>query len=145
MVSVPSLRRRRRIVGSYSFAWPNETRLSESLSNLGKDALGCGLQGAVDGASTGVAVAAPSEVLGDFGDVEFACAADAEAELVGVGDLAEEDGGFDTGDTDEVVDDAFAVLGVGSGAVQVTAGDPGPGNGAFAAEVRARYRAGAPC
>ena len=54
----------------------------------------------------------PPKLLGDLGDIDLSFAADAEAELAGVGDLAKKDSGFDAGDADEVVDDAFAVLGV---------------------------------
>src|ERR1700679_528712 len=84
-------------------------------------------------------MAAAAEVLGDVGDVEFAFAADAETELVGGGDFSEEDCGFDAGDADEIVDDSFAILGVGSYPVHVFPGDPGPGDGAIALEVRKGY------
>src|ERR1700722_13596151 len=78
---------------------------------------------------------AAAEVLGNVGDVELAFAADAEAEQTGLGNFAEKDGGFDASDADEVVDDAFAVLGVGAGAVHVFAGDPGPGDGAVKLKI----------
>jgi len=44
-------------------------------------------------------------------------------------------GGFDAGDADEIVDDAFAVLGYGTDAIHIFAGDPGPGEIAFGLEV----------
>jgi hypothetical protein len=79
---------------------------------------------------------ATAEVFGDLGYIELAFAADAEAELTGIGYFAEKDCSFNIRDADEVIDDAFAVLGVGTGAVHVLVGDPGPGNRAFALEIR---------
>src|SRR6202041_675818 len=118
-----------------SFIRLAETRLTESCPELGEDALDGSAQRAVQGAPAGAAMAAAAEVLGNAGDVELAFAADAETELTGVRYFSEKDGGFGVSDADEVVDDAFAVLGVGSGANHLFAGDPGPGDGAFALEM----------
>src|ERR1700723_2836620 len=73
-------------------------------------------------------MASPAEVLGDAGYIELSFTADAEAELADVGDFAEEDRRFDSGDADEVVNDAFAVFSTSSDAVHVFGGDPGPGD-----------------
>ena len=108
------------------------------LSELGEDALGGHAQRAVDGAAAGAAMAAAAEVLGDLGYVELSFAADAQTELAGVGHFAQKDGGFDAGDADEVVDDAFAVFGYGADAIHIFAGDPGPGEVAFGLEVGER-------
>jgi hypothetical protein len=111
------------------------TRLTESYPELGEDAFGGDFERAIEGASAGVAMAATAEVLGDLGDVDLSLTADTEAELAGIGDFAKEDGTFDAGDADEVVDDAFAVLGYGADAIHVLAGDPGPGKIAVGLEV----------
>ncbi len=102
-----------------SFDSWSETRLTESCPKLGQDSVGGFGEGAVQGAAAGAAVAAAAEALGDLGYVDLAFAADAEAELIGGGELAEEDRGLDAGDADEVVDDAFAVFGVGAGLIHV--------------------------
>ena len=67
----------------------SETRLSESCPQLGEDALESGREGAIEGASAGVAMAAAAEAFGDAGHVGVAFATDAQAKLVCVGDLAE--------------------------------------------------------
>ncbi len=78
---------------------------------------------------------AAAEALGDLGYINFTFAADAETELAGRGGAREEeDGGFDAVDADEIVDDAFAILGFRAGEVHVLVGDPGPGEWAVCAE-----------
>src|SRR5712675_1756848 len=116
----------------------SETRLSESCPELGEDALGGHAQRAVDGAAAGAAMAAAAEVLGDPGYIEFSLAANAKTELTGIGHFAQKDGGFDAGDADEIVDDAFAVFGYGADAIHIFAGDPGPGEIAFGLEIGER-------
>ncbi len=88
----------------------------------------------MEGTAAGTAMAAAAEVLGDPGYIDLSFAADTEAELAGVGNFAEKDGGFYLGNADEVVDDAFAVFGSGADALHVFAGDPGPGEVAFGLE-----------
>jgi len=83
-------------------------------------------------------MASPAEVLGDAGYIELSFTADAEAELADVGDFAEEDRRFDSGDADEVVNDAFAVFSTSSDAVHVFGGDPGPGDVTFGVQVGER-------
>ena len=116
----------------------SQTRLSESSPEQGQDAADGDIERTVEGATAGVAMSAAAEVLGDAGDIEFAFTADTEAELTDVGDFAEEDRRFDSGDADEVVDDAFAVFCARSDAFHVFGSDPGPGNVAFAVEVGER-------
>ena len=60
-------------------------------------------------------MAATAEQLCHLSDVKHTLAPDAEAVLVCLGDLAQEDGRLHTGDADEVIDDAFAVFGFGRG------------------------------
>ena len=74
---------------------------------------------------------AAAEGLGDLGYIDTSFAANAEPELAGVGDLAKKNGGFDAGDADEVVDDAFTIFGNSADTIHVFAGDPGPGEVAF--------------
>ena len=62
----------------------SETRLSESYSQLGKDAFGGNLERAFDRASAGAAMAAAAEVLGDSGNVDLSFAANTEAEQIDV-------------------------------------------------------------
>jgi hypothetical protein len=114
----------------------SETRLSESCPKLGEDLLESDREGAIEGASAGVAMAASAKEFGDTGYVCFAFAADAEAKLVGVRDLSEKDRRFDPGDADEVVDDSLAVLGGCADAVHVFTGDPRPGKIVVALEIR---------
>jgi hypothetical protein len=76
-------------------------------------------------------LASSSEALGDDGDVEAAFAAHAEAEVggggwKGRGHFAEEDGGVDAGDADEMVDDALAVLDGSTGEFHFCEGDEAP-------------------
>src|SRR5437879_3037921 len=83
-------------------------------------------------------MAAAAEVFGDPGYVELSLAADAQTKLAGIGHFAEKDGGLDTGDADEVVDDAFAIFGSSADAIHIFAGDPGPGEIAFGLEIGER-------
>ena len=105
---------------------------------MGQDSVGGDAERAVEGTTAGAAMTATAEALCDLGDVDFALAANAEAELAGGGQLAEEDGGLDAVDADEVVDDAFAIFGFGAGSVHVLIGDPGPGQGAVGLEIGER-------
>ena len=78
-------------------------------------------------------MATAAEVLGDLGNIELSFAANAEAELAC--DLAEKDSRFNSGDADEIVDDAFAVFGHSADTIHIFAGDPGPGEVAITLEV----------
>ena len=89
---------------------------------------------AFQGASRGVAVAAAAESLRNLCHVDFALAAQAQAD-VAFGQLAQEDCDFNAGDADGDVDDALAVFVAGAGADHVLMGDPEQSDAALALEV----------
>ena len=81
----------------------NQTRLTEFRTKLGKDAIGSHAERTAESASAGAAVAAAAEVLGNAGDVNLPFAANAETELIDIGQFAQEDRSLDTDDADEIV------------------------------------------
>ena len=101
-----------------------------------------GLERPGEGATAGVAVSATVEDLGDSGDIDLALAAQAGAELGDSGGrngLAEERRALDSGDSDEVIDDAFSVLGVGPGAGHFVQREGAPGDFALDLHVGEGY------
>ena len=83
-------------------------------------------------------MAAAAEGLGDTGYVDAALAADREAKLIAGGQLAQKHGRLDSGDADEVVDDALAVFRDGASAIEILLGDPAPCDRPVALQIRER-------
>jgi hypothetical protein len=71
----------------HSFRW-SETRLSESCPELGEDLIDGYIEGAVESASAGAAMAAAAEVLGNLRYVSLSLAANTEAKLTDDWNLA---------------------------------------------------------
>ena len=103
-----------------------------AFSERAQDAVAGDVERAVEGASAGVTVAASAKAFGDGRYIDCALAAQREPDAM-ISQLAHEDGHIDPGDSDGVVDEAFAVF-LGCGREKdVLIGDPHPGNAALAA------------
>jgi hypothetical protein len=126
------------MVENQSFRKRNVTRLTESGSKLLKDSLGCHVKRTIQRAPAGTPVTSSTEAFCDLGYVQPSFAADTEPILVGRRNLPQKDGGFNSGDTDQVVNNALAILGSGPRPFHVLGGHPAPCKWAFNVEVGER-------